>query len=82
MQQEIHGVPTWELREILEKLGAASIDENEFSGNGWHAIISRLPDYFIGRLPFCSHLVVFSGEADILQGVWRQFELRVLRPGG
>jgi hypothetical protein len=81
-EQEIHGIQAWELQDILEKIGGVCTGEGTYQGNHWNANIIRLPDYLIGKLPFCNYQVTFEGDSEILPEIWRQFELRIFRPGG
>ncbi|MEN6410914.1 MAG: hypothetical protein ABFD44_14525 [Anaerolineaceae bacterium] len=81
-EQEIHGIQAWELQDILVKIGGVCTEEGEYQGNRWKANFIRLPDYMIGKLSLCNHQVMFEGDPEVLPEIWRQFELRIFRPGG
>ncbi len=77
---KIHGIPEETLRGYLTRLGGESRVDGQIAGPGWTARITVQPDYRLGSASFCCFLVEMEGEGA--GEAWRQFRLRVLRPGG
>lgn len=80
--RELRGLPDWVLCEYLTKIGGRQQPDGSFTGDGWQAGLTRLPDIHRGVLTYCVYRLEFRGESAVLREVWPQFELRILRPGG
>lgn len=82
LTREIHGIAAETLREYLIRLGGADQPGGIIAGAEWRASIRQMPDYQLGKASFCSFLVEIAGKEEAVEKIMRQFELRIMRPGG
>ena len=80
--RQLRGIPDWVLKEYLESLGGQLQPDGWFTGPGWQARFTRLPDEKHGPMVFQCYQLEFQGDAETLRQVWPRFELKILRPGG
>lgn len=80
--REIRGIEEETLRGYLIHLGGESRQDGSIVGPGWEAHLTRLPAYQLGKAVFCCFQVEWMGESEAVNSILRQFDLRVMRPGG
>ena len=80
--REVHGIPIWLMKEYLIELGGESMGENQVRGDGWIAAFARIEDFKIGSISVGRLRLQIDGDADVLQSLLPQLELKLLRGGG
>jgi hypothetical protein len=70
------------MKEYLLELGGEAMADNQVGGSGWVAEFSRIEDYKIGSISIGRLRLQIVGDADALQSMLPQLELKLLRGGG
>ena len=80
--REVHGVPTWLLKEYLLELGGWRVGENQVDGEGWSATYDRMEDYRIGSIAIGRVRLRIVGDEQAIEKLMPVLELKLMRGGG
>ncbi len=78
----VTGIPLWLIREYVQELGAQPGDGDTLEGPGWHMRLEQVEDYQIGSLRVGQVRLELDGDPQVLPGVRRALEKKLLRAGG
>lgn len=78
----IHAIPLWLLREYLEELGGTAVSDTEVEGEGWRAVLTKLPPKEIGSLRVGRVELRLDGEEEALAALRPGLDRKTLRAGG
>jgi len=82
MEREIRGVPLWLIREYLEELGGAAVDEETVRASNWSARLEQIEDFQIGSLVVGQVRLTVEGEPAVLLELGPRIDEKLIRAGG
>jgi hypothetical protein len=82
IEREIRGVPLWQIREYLEELDGAVLDDATVRGDGWEAHLEQIEDFQIGSLVVGQVRVVLEGDEETLAALEPKLDDKLIRAGG
>ncbi len=80
--RDVHGVPTWLLKEYLIELGGVEEGDESVSGEGWKARYRRIENYKIGSLSVGRVRLEIEGDERALETLMPKLEIKLMRGGG
>ncbi|QGG48629.1 hypothetical protein [Heliorestis convoluta] len=79
---QLQGIAQWELRQIIEQLGAEKDKEGILKAKQWQAHVSDETKVTLGSLTLQSTTVTFVGPTEVLEPLLLEFRKKTLRGGG
>lgn len=80
--QEMRGIPYYLLKEYLQELGGALINENLIRGDGWSVQLERMEPFRIGSLEVGQTRLTMEMDDQIAEDFKLRFFKKTLRAGG
>ncbi len=77
----IHAIPLWLLREYLEELGGRATGETTVEGEGWTAVLEKLPDRRIGSLRIGLVQMTVTAEDEAMAKLRPGLDRKTMRAG-
>jgi len=82
LTRNVHGVPTWLLKEYLIELGGVEEGADRVSGDGWKARYTRIDAYKIGSLSVGRVRLEIEGDERAIESLMPGLEIKLMRGGG
>lgn len=79
---EMRGIPYFLLKEYLQEMGGALVNENFIQGAGWSVRLEKMEPFRIGSLEVGQTRLIMELEDDVAEDFRQRFAKKTLRAGG
>jgi hypothetical protein len=79
--REMRGIPYFLLKEYLQELGGALMEENLIRGEGWSVYMERMEPFRLGSLEVGQTRLTMELEDHVADDFQKRFAIKTFRAG-